>query len=344
MEPNFTDKRFSLSNIRKIIIPIVFFSSLLFYSCSSSSQNNLYKDSGLNEEQNNSNVKAFIFRTNEHGKEIAWKAVFNSDTLAQLFKNGEIVPTEEIDKYKDMVYNNIDDLNESYNEFGNADIHINMNNFNKGMKRFHHWMANLDSTDFDFHFDKKAFQKGMKHLDRELSHLKDFKFNFHFDSTQCFDTSQFNESMRKLRHNLEHMKFDHHDFECDMGDLRESMKDLKKELRKLHFNKSDFEIDMSHLKDEMAKLKDKMKNFNFEMKGFEKKMKKFGAFMKELKQEMVKDDLIKSEDEHISLKFNSNEMKVNGKKVPEKLFEKYKKMYRDYFGKDITDGFRLNLH
>jgi uncharacterized protein YrzB (UPF0473 family) len=52
---------------------------------------------------------------------------------------------------------------------------------------------------------------------------------------------------------------------------------------------------------------------------------------------MIKDNLIKSENEKLNIDLNENGMEVNGKKVPAELFEKYKKMYEEHFNKKLTD-------
>ena len=52
--------------------------------------------------------------------------------------------------------------------------------------------------------------------------------------------------------------------------------------------------------------------------------------------------MIKDEDENFSMKFNSKEMIINGNKVPDDLFKKYKEIYKKHYGKDIDDEFDIN--
>ena len=47
---------------------------------------------------------------------------------------------------------------------------------------------------------------------------------------------------------------------------------------------------------------------------------------------MVKDNLIKDPGDKIDLKIDDGDIYVNGKKLPEDLAKKYKKLYKDKFG------------
>jgi len=54
--------------------------------------------------------------------------------------------------------------------------------------------------------------------------------------------------------------------------------------------------------------------------------------------------ITEDEDEEIEIDFNKNEMKVNDNKIPDELFEKYKVLYKEHFGKEPDDDthFRIN--
>ena len=54
------------------------------------------------------------------------------------------------------------------------------------------------------------------------------------------------------------------------------------------------------------------------------------------KDEMTKDGLIKDKNEKLNLEIEQNKMEVNGKKVSDELFKKYKQMYEDYFDKTLS--------
>ena len=64
-------------------------------------------------------------------------------------------------------------------------------------------------------------------------------------------------------------------------------------------------------------------------------MKTFKGFMKDVRSELVKDKLIKNEDEKFDMKMDSKEMIINGKKVPDDLFKKYKEIYKRHYGQEI---------
>ena len=80
-----------------------------------------------------------------------------------------------------------------------------------------------------------------------------------------------------------------------------------------------------------------MARVKINLDGLDSKLEKLNTFIDELKDEMIKDDLIQNKNEKLSLDLYKNGMEVNGKKVPEELFNKYKKMYKDYFDKELTD-------
>jgi DUF4097 and DUF4098 domain-containing protein YvlB len=59
---------------------------------------------------------------------------------------------------------------------------------------------------------------------------------------------------------------------------------------------------------------------------------------------MVKDNLIKNTNDEIKLKITDGDIYVNGKKLPEDLQKKYKKMYREKFGHNWDGNFFFNLN
>jgi hypothetical protein len=168
------------------------------------------------------------------------------------------------------------------------------------------------------------------------------KFNFHFDTTA------FNKGMRDLRKSLKNLKINPHMYlykngfpGVDMEAFKEGMKNFDKEMKHNRIFNEDFKIDMSEFENKMKDFDKSMKNFGLNMKDFSKNMKKLEGFLKDLKHELVRDNLIKDEDENFSMKFNSKEMIINGNKLPESLLEKYKEIYKKHYGKDIENDFKI---
>ena len=78
-----------------------------------------------------------------------------------------------------------------------------------------------------------------------------------------------------------------------------------------------------------------MRNVNIDLKRSKKEIHKLDQFLKDIKQEMVKDNLIKTPRDKISLKIDDGDIYVNGKKLPDDLAKKYKKLYMDKFGHNM---------
>jgi septation ring formation regulator EzrA len=123
------------------------------------------------------------------------------------------------------------------------------------------------------------------------------------------------------------------------------MKELSEKLKNQKFvwKDTDFDIDLSGLKESMEALKENMTNLKINLDGLSEEMEKLNEFIKDLKTEMKNDGLIENENDDADIELNKNEMKVNGEKVPDKLFEKYRDMYKDYFGKEPGECSHFHL-
>jgi hypothetical protein len=42
------------------------------------------------------------------------------------------------------------------------------------------------------------------------------------------------------------------------------------------------------------------------------------------------------------MEFTRDKLEINGKRLPDNLLEKYKEMYKEHFGKEISNKFRIN--
>ncbi len=309
-----------------------------FYSCTSTAQENLQKDSDSEDLKAGSNEKVFLFHKSTNGKDNYWKAVFKNQELVELYKNNKKISDENLDDYKDMINDEIARLNDYHFDFPRHNFHFQYNReaLDSAMKQLHESLSHKDFSWIDSAFNSEEFRSEMDSLRDHLKELKKMKFNFHFD------TAAFNHGLKELKENLAHLNFNKHDFECDMGAFREGMKKFHEEMEHNRFNGEDFKIDMKDFSHQMEKFKDEMKDFHFNMEKFKKEMKKFKAFMKDTRHELVKDNLIKNEDDDFEMKMNSKEMFINGNKVPDNLFKKYKELYKHHFGKEIEDEFNIN--
>lgn len=342
MKSNFTTVLKSRIFSKVLYSLIMFFAAFSFYSCSATAQENISKKPESSEQ--NDDEKVFTFHQEKNGKDNLWKVIFRDGKISELYKNGQKIPNENIEDYADMVNDELSGL--SYNSpfsmhpnfHFNFTPHDNDWEENESEDSTYNDDLNVDiNGDFcDSLFDGEGFKHQMHNLKDQLKHLKKMKFNFHFD------TAALNKGMRDLQKNLNHMKFGPNEFYFDQEAFRDGMKEFGEEMKHSRIFDEDIKIDLSDLNKNMEEFTHNMKNFTVNMKGFKEKMKKFKGFMNDLRKELVRDNLIKSEDEHFKLEFDAKEMKINDKIVPDNLFNKYKGIYKEHFGKDIDDSFYIH--
>jgi hypothetical protein len=87
----------------------------------------------------------------------------------------------------------------------------------------------------------------------------------------------------------------------------------------------------------MRELKDEMENLDIDMSELRKEMEILGDFLDELKEEMIADGVIDDEDEFRHLEFEDDAMYLNGEKIPDELYNKYKEIYKKYYGEYPDD-------
>jgi hypothetical protein len=345
MKSNFTFFSRQVEFVKTISAALLVFSSVALYSCTTSAQENLSKESETDTLQEGNNV--FTFHQNKNGKDINWKAVFKDGELTELYKNGKRVPDENVEDYKDMVNEELEDLHDNNDQFGRNSSHFNVDMGGPDDAMAHlgdnFKDMNFDNDDCDSVWDNEQFHKDMDSLKINMKKLHKMKFNFHFDTTA------FSRGMKELRQSLKKLKYNPHmnlyknGFPgCDMEAFKDGMKNFNEEMKHNRIFNEDFKIDMSEFADKMKDFNKNMKNFELNMRDFNKNMKKFIGFFKDLKHELVKDNLIKDEGEKFNMKFNSKEMIINGNKVPGDLFEKYKGIYKKNYGKEIDNDFIIN--
>jgi chromosome segregation ATPase len=272
--------------------------------------------------------KTFSFYEQSNGRDNYWQVTFDHDSISQVFRNGSEIPKDQIDNYSDLIYDNIGEISKSPRMFSGKDFHFNFDHkkLKEDMKKM---KANLREMNFDFGdstFDNKKFQHEMGKMACNLDKLKDIRIRVNFDS------DKFEKGMKKLEKRLKNMKFDDMDFNSEKFN-----KDMEKMQKELGEHKFDINIDLSDLKE-------KMKDLKIKLKGLDKRLDTLKSFMKDLRKELVKDGYIKNENDNFDMELNYHEMKINGEKLPESLYEKYKEMYKDHFGKDIKEGKDFIIH
>jgi chromosome segregation ATPase len=308
---------FTKKHLQLIILPILLL--LVFSGCSTANQGTVSQlDTNSRADQ------TFSFYKDEGGKDIRWEVNFSKGEISSIFKDGERIPDNEIDDYRGMIYKRINNL-QSKSHHIEADIKgfkFDMKNFKEDI---HKMKEGLKNRKFEFHFDEEAFKDGMKELSAELSKLKDKKIKIEFDS------DRFDDEMDRLSKDINIQ------VNVNMDDLKENIEKMKTEMRDHMDEIQNIDIDLSGLDDAMSELGKNMGSIKIKLHGLDIKLKKLNDFIDAIKEEMVKDNLIKSEDEKLNLDLDDNGMEVNGKKVSNELYEKYKKMYEEHFDKKLSD-------
>jgi hypothetical protein len=59
---------------------------------------------------------------------------------------------------------------------------------------------------------------------------------------------------------------------------------------------------------------------------------------------LVVDGYIDNENEDVEIKISAKEIFVDGEKLPGKLLDKYKSIYKKYMGKNISKTSNINIH
>ncbi len=312
MKSSFTKFSFHKFGELTAIFAITVYSLVSLQACASTSGQTGNKPKTV-QDTLKPNEKVFSFVEKKDGNDINWKVIFDNNKISKLYKNNVQIPEKQIKQYKDLVYDNLYEVQSEprYFTFHMKDFPFDSTEFKKDMEHLKSSLRNLKFDSTYFPFDKKAFKEEMKNMSKELHKLKDMKFDFKFDTTE------FRTDMEKLKNHIKKMKFNHHSF---------------------YFDYDNSDINMSGLESRMSRLKDELKDLKLNLKDLDKKLSKLKSFLKDVKHELVKDGYIKIEDEHFSMELGPDKMTVNGKELPNNLLDKYKKIYKQNFGKEISRG------
>ena len=175
--------------------------SFVSISCANTPSDSLNKDS----------QKYLSFYETDDGETIHWEVNFDGDEITSIYKNGERIPDNLVDDYKDKIYGQLDELRFGDREFTfrmpvipPMDFKIDMDDFKEDMEKFKEDFPKPEKY-FEFHhFDNEEFRQEMEELQKNLEKLNPEDFKIPFDS------EKFKEEMKELE---KHLKKFHHD--CD---------------------------------------------------------------------------------------------------------------------------------
>ena len=165
---------------------IIMFTSI---SCASQPADSLMKDS----------PKYLSFYENVNGERIHWEANFEGSEIKSIYKNGERIPDNLVDDYKDKIYDQLDEMRFTRDRFSfrMPDIHVDLDDLNKQMEKFKEEFPK-DKRHFKFYqFDDENFKKEMEELQKKLEDLKLENFKWKFDD------EKFKGKMEKLEKELQ---------------------------------------------------------------------------------------------------------------------------------------------
>ncbi|MBK6914595.1 MAG: hypothetical protein IPH11_13440 [Ignavibacteriales bacterium] len=222
------------------------------------------------------------------------------DKVLSVKKNGKELSEDEKNIY-------LQELQSKPGFFTWYDVHPKFD-FDKFKINMKHFSDDSLAKNFHFNFNNKEFQAGMEKLKEKIKDMNfpDFKFNFNDEEFQI--------QMEELDSNLQNIKIEIPEINID-------------------FDEDNLETLMSELAEN---LDDEMDKLDFDMKELNLELKKLNDFIGEVKSEMIKDGILKNADEEITIDFDSNELKLNGKVIPDNLKEKYKAMFEKHFGKELN--------
>lgn len=326
MNINTIKKTFTLcKNLpRLVLIILVGLSSL---SCATSTNGNFSSDS-LNKE----NDEYLSFYEKEDGKNVHWEVNFENEDIASVYRNGEKIPAEDIDDYRAMINDRLDEIRFGLKKqsFKMDHFAFDMDEFHADMEKFEEQLHNRFEYLDDFKIDDEEFSKNMDELQERLEELNLRKFNMKFDS------KKFKEQMENLNEQLNDYQFN---FEFDF-DLDE----LGKTIEAHQFNLNDITIDLEDFDKHMEKLNQELEDLDINMEDLNEELEKLDGFIEELKKELVSDGYIKSENEDVEIKLSAKEIFVDGKKIPGELLDKYKNIYKKHMGKDLSETSNIHIH
>ncbi len=268
--------------------------------------------------------QTYIFYKRFRGEKSKWEATFDNGKLAYLYKDGDRVSADEFYKYEDMILDEIEEIDWKMKVIKKdmftlkeelKDLKIDLGeDFANNMKQL--------TEEIKINFDNDEFRKEMKKLKKEMMQLEKPDFPF--------DREEFKKEMSKLKDDLSKMKFDI-DLKWNNDEFKEQMKNLSRELASIKIDIPKIDIDFSELKESMLNLREEIKDLDIDMSKLKAEMKLLKDFMSELKPELVKDGLIDYEDALRRLEFEDDAMYINGKRVPDHLYKKYKEIYKKHY-------------
>ena len=299
---------------KRKVNPVLFllpFLILGFMACSSGEDAIDFSFSRHNKYHDSFNVSRNGFSFKDSGD--WYKVKFRDGEIYKIYINGERVPSDEVYKYEDLVYDKRDELRESFTDLRDEweDRDFDMHEFHKDMAEFKDDLGD-------------GIREAMREVKRELKHVN-------------FNKIRADVNLDELHESLAELK--NINVDLDMDDFHRSMDELADNLSNIRVEIND--RDWDDFRSEMRNLKDELRNLDVDMGDLKFEMKKLKRFMKDIRRELIDDGYLEYGDHDFDMEFNKDELIINGRKLPDSLFQKYKDMYEEHFGREMDDDFRI---
>lgn len=291
--------------------------------------------SGYQQEQNLDKLsypgdKSFSFR--EDGSD--WQVYFDGNEIAAIYKDGIKISDSDIDQYKNMIVDNIDELRYGFEDDSDRAgvFKFDMKKFDDDMKILSDSINKDNFMRFKFEFDEDEFKNNMEVLEKNLSELKHKKIEVYIDSDKIKDhLKDLGEKLKDIPHPKEI------EVNIDMNVFKEGLKKFRDEMRLHKFHFDSLDINMGELHNNMKELKKNLKSLKIESNDIKIEMKNLKAFLRDLKNELVNDGYLDSKDDELNLSMSAEKITVNEKEISREHLEKYMELYKKHYDKEL-DG------
>lgn len=134
----------------------------------------------LAKQDTSGNTIKYTFSTRENGEKIYWRALVSNGKIVSLYRDGEKLSDKETEKYEDMVYSRIKDLDYNLTSFDfnipDVNIHFDSEKFKTQMEKLKEKIKNMKPMNFNFKFDRDKFRKQMEKMKENLKDMHDCDF------------------------------------------------------------------------------------------------------------------------------------------------------------------------
>ena len=317
--------QFHSAKISFTFFTLIIIAAAFFTACGSSPETqieeNIIKRENIAEESDHQKVKVKNQKT---------KIVLNdedSDDSYIVIRKGT---RGDIDSVRFDMRNLKKELDEMFEELNNINIHVD---FDAEELR-----ESLSKIKINVNIDS-AVTEGLKGLDEELVRVKIRKsdsLTSFIDEEELreirmhFNSKEFKEEMENLEKELEEAREELADMNIEIEVMNQDLASDARKLSEEILENFDFDIDIQIDKEKLEK---DLKRAKEEIESLDIDLDKIDEFSEEITGNLVNDGLLDDPDEGYTLKFDNEDVFLDGEKITEKISQKYRKIFFEYFNK-----------